>query len=62
MNVLAINRNARMLHQLKMSQYGSVQKNFQIFCGYVFFVNGCLIFLDLFDFFKGDFFFFVFVL
>jgi len=53
-NALAINRNARMLHQLKMSQYGSVQKNFQISRGYVSPVNGRPILLDLSDFSKGD--------
>jgi len=53
-NALAINRNARMLHKLKMSQYGSVQKNFQQSRQNVSPVNGRPILLDLSDFSKGD--------
>jgi len=43
-----------MIRQLKMSQYGSVQKNFQITRGNCNPVNGRPILLDLSDFSKGD--------
>ncbi|AXQ66337.1 MAG: putative capsid protein [Geminiviridae sp.] len=53
-NALAINRNASMLRQLKMSQYGSIQKNFQNSRGAVNPTNSRPVLLDLSDFSKGD--------
>jgi len=51
---LAVNRNAKLIKELKMSQYGCVQKNFQISRGNVNPVNGRPVLLDLSDFSKGD--------
>jgi len=53
-NALAINTNRRMIQQLKMSQYGCVQKNFQSSRGNCNPVNGRPVLLDLGDFSKGD--------
>jgi len=53
-NALAVNRNTKLLQELKMSQYGSVQKNFQASRGTCNPVNGRPVLLDLSDFSKGD--------
>lgn len=53
-NAVAINTNRRMIKQLKMSQYGSVQTNFQVSRATVTPFNERPILLDLSDFSKAD--------
>lgn len=51
---LAVNRNAKLINELKMSQYGCVQKNFQVSRATVTPFNGRPILFDLTDFSKAD--------